>query len=153
GELWTVADLGSTNGLRVNGNDRRSSQVVPGDEIALGGITLIAESRRSMELHDLLQRWLGWSTTRRGEVDRALREVREMATLRTVLILRGAGPLVEVARRLHRVTLGDRPFVFFGPNVCGEQTLDRAANGTLCVNARRLPRDIQALIANLRAHD
>jgi hypothetical protein len=114
GEIWTMADLGSTNGLRVNGEERRSFQLTPGDEIELGGITLIAESERSMELHDLLRRWLGWSTSRLGEIDRALREIREMANLRAALILHGAGPLADVARRLHRVTLGDRPFVSLG---------------------------------------
>ena len=36
-------------------------------------ITLIAESGRSMELHDLLRRWLGWSMSRLGEIDRTLR--------------------------------------------------------------------------------
>jgi FHA domain-containing protein len=85
---WILQDLWSTNGLRVNGAGRCSFQIAPGDEIELGGITLIAESRRSMELHDLLRRWLGWSTSRLGEVDRALGDVRDMANLRAVLLLR-----------------------------------------------------------------
>src|SRR5262249_25354010 len=51
GEVWTLTDLGSTNGLRVNGERRRSIQLAPGDEVELGGLTLIAESCRSMELH------------------------------------------------------------------------------------------------------
>lgn len=37
-----------------------------------------------------------------------------MANLQTALILGGAGGLVGVARRLHRITLGDRPFVVLG---------------------------------------
>jgi hypothetical protein len=76
GDVWTMHDLGSTNGLRLNREERRSFQLAPGDEIELGGITLVAESPRSMALHDLLRRWLGWSTARLGEADRALREVR-----------------------------------------------------------------------------
>src|SRR5689334_8553262 len=48
GEIWTMLDLGSTNGIRVNREDRRTFQLAPGDEIELGGITLIAESSRSM---------------------------------------------------------------------------------------------------------
>jgi FHA domain len=125
GEIWTLADLGSTNGLRFNGEERRSLQLAPGDEIKLGGLTLIAESSRSMELHALLRRWLGWSASRLVEADRALSKVREMANLRAALILRGAGPLVGIARRLHRVVLGNRPFVSLGPNDRGEQALDR----------------------------
>jgi len=75
----------------VLGEVRRSFQLAPVDEIDLGWITLIAESHRSMELHDLLRRWLGWSTSRFGEVDRALGAVREMANLRTALIICGKG--------------------------------------------------------------
>jgi hypothetical protein len=138
GEIWTIQDLGSTNGIRVNREDRRTFQFAPGDEIELGGITLIAESSRSMELHMLLRRWLGWSAPRRG-ADRAFREVREMAQGRAALILHGAGSLVGVARRLHRLTLGDRPFVVLGPGESARQALDRTAGGMLCVEARHLP--------------
>jgi Inner membrane component of T3SS, cytoplasmic domain len=153
GERWMLQDLDSTNGIRVNGEGRLSFQLVPGDEIAVGGITLLAESHRSIELHALLQRWLGWSMCCLGNVDRALCAVREMANLRAALFLNGAGPLVGVARRLHRVTLGDRPFVSLGWSECGEQELDRARNGTLCLDARELPRDMHAVLANLGAPD
>jgi pSer/pThr/pTyr-binding forkhead associated (FHA) protein len=153
GETWTMQDLGSTNGLRQNREDRRVFQLAPGDEIELGGITLIAESRRSVELHELLRRLLGWSAARLGEVDRALRMVREMANLRAALILRGEGPLHGVARRLHGVTLGDRPFVVLGGKERGEAGLDRAVNGMICVDARALPRDIHQVIAGFRMPD
>lgn len=153
GDIWTVHDLGSTNGLRQNREERRSFQLAPGDEIELGGITLLAESRHSMALHDLLRRWLGWSTARLGEADRALREVREMANLRATLILRGEGALAGVARRLHRATLGDRPLVMLGPADSGLQGLDRAIGGMLCVDARGLPHDMRLMVANLRMPD
>jgi hypothetical protein len=150
GEVWRMADLGSTNGLLVNSKRRRSIQLTPGDEIELGGITLIAESRRSMELHELLRRWLGWSASRLVEADRALREVRAMANLRTALVLCGVGGLVGVARRLHRVTLGDRPFIPLGRN---ENALDRARNGTLYIDAREPRRGLRAALANLHPLD
>ncbi len=153
GEIWTMHDLGSTNGLRQNREERRSFQLAAGDEIELGGITLLAESCHSMALHDLLRRWLGWSTARLGEADRALREVREMANLRATLILRGEGSLAGVARRLHRATLGARPFVMLGPADSGLQGLDRAIGGILCVDARGLPRDMRLVIVNLRTPD
>ena len=44
-----------------------------------------------------------------------------------------AGGLVGVARRLHRLTLGDRPFIPLGRN---EHAFDRARNGTLYIDAR-----------------
>jgi hypothetical protein len=150
GEIWKMHDLGSTNGLLLNREERRSFQIAPGDEIELGGLMLIVESRRSIELHDLLRRWLGWSTARLGDVDRAFREVREMAHLRAALILRGDGSLTGVARRLHRVTLGERPFVAVGPKERGLEALDRAMNGTLYINASKLPRDLPNVITNLR---
>lgn len=131
---WQMVDLDSTNGLRINNKRRRSIQLTPGDEVELGGVTLIAESQRSIELHALLQRWLGWSTSRLVDVDRALREVRAMANLRTALVLRGAGDLVGIARRLHQVTLGDRPFVPFASIERHDQGLERARNGTLCID-------------------
>lgn len=153
GEIWTMHDLGSTNGLRLNREERRSFQLATGDEIELGGITLLAESHRSIELHDLLRRWLGWSASRLGEVDRALRDVREMSHLRAALILHGMDSLAGVVRRLHRVALGDRPFVALGPDDSGMQGLEHAMNGMLCVDARGLPRDIRPVIANLRTPD
>ena len=132
--VWQMVDLDSTNGLRINNTRRRTIQLTPGDEVKLGGVTLIAESPRSIELHALLQRWLGWSTSRLVEVDRALRGVRAMANLRTALILRGAGALVGIARRLHQVTLGARPFVPFASIERHGQGLESARNGTLYVD-------------------
>lgn len=152
-EVWTMHDLGSTNGIRLNCEARRSFQFAAGDDIELGGITLLAESDRSMELHELLRRWLGWSAACLDEVDRALLAVREMANLRAALILRGEGDLLGVARRLHRLALGDRPFVTLDSGEDGLQGLDRATNGMLCVDARKLPRDIRLVLANLRTPD
>jgi len=153
GELWALADAGSTNGLRVNHERRRSVELAPGDEVALGGITLIAESARSMELHELLRRWLGRSASHLGEVDRALRDVRAMANLQTALILRGAGGLLGVARRLHQITLGDRPFVALGRREDRKQCLDRALDGMLYVDPRGLGGGLGAVLADLRAFD
>ena len=148
---WTARDLGSTNGLRHDRADRRLFQIVPGDELELGGVTLIAESRRSAELHELLRRLLGWSADRAEEVDRALRAVREMANLRAVLILHGEGDLSGVARRLHQVTLGDRPCVVLGKRERGTSGLRRAGDGMLHVDAGALPQDAKDLVAGLRA--
>ena len=76
-----------------------------------------------------------------------------MANLRAALILRGVGELAGVARRLHRVTLGDRPFVSLDLNACGEQELDRATDGMLYLDARGLRRDVHAVFSTLCAPD
>ena len=149
GAVWWIADLDSTNGLRVNGKRRRAILLTPGDEIELGGITLIAESERSIKLHALLQKWLGWSAARLVEVDHALREVRAMASLRTALILHGAGDLVGIARRLHQITLGDRPFVPFA----SKADLDRAWGGTFYIDARESTSRARQTLANLNRAD
>jgi pSer/pThr/pTyr-binding forkhead associated (FHA) protein len=36
GDGWTVADLGSTNGVKVNGRRVGQARLSPGDEITLG---------------------------------------------------------------------------------------------------------------------
>jgi pSer/pThr/pTyr-binding forkhead associated (FHA) protein len=151
GEVWTLTDLGSTNGLRVNDERRRSIQLAPGDEVELGGLTLIAESCRSMELHELLRRWIGWSTSRLGEVDRVLRDVRAMANLHASMILRSADSIIRVVRRLHQITLGDRPFVTFGRSETGEQLLDRAIDGMLYIDTRERGGGLGTVLADLRA--
>jgi hypothetical protein len=40
GEVWSVADLGSTNGVKVNGRRVESAALTPGDELTLGVIKL-----------------------------------------------------------------------------------------------------------------
>ena len=36
---WTIADLGSTNGIKVNGRRVSSTRLGPGDEVTLGTTT------------------------------------------------------------------------------------------------------------------
>lgn len=43
GENWYVVDLGSTNGVVVNGRRVDSTRLTPGDEIAIGTTTLVFE--------------------------------------------------------------------------------------------------------------
>ena len=40
GERWSIADLGSTNGVKVNGRRVERAELDPGDEIVLGTLEL-----------------------------------------------------------------------------------------------------------------
>jgi hypothetical protein len=150
GIAWILRDLESTNGIRQDGELRLSIQLAPGVEIEIGDVALIAESQRLAALRALLARLIGWSNDRRRDVDRALRAVREMATLRAALVLYGAGDLTRIARTLHALALGEhRPFV-----VCKRDSLaalDAVGSGTLCVVAEGLPEDFPQAIAQIAA--
>jgi hypothetical protein len=146
GGAWTLRDLDSTNGVREDGERRQAFQLAPGVEIEIGGVMLVAESARLASLRGYLARVLGWAM--RADVDRALRAVREMATIRATLVLCGAGELVGIARRLHGIALGDdRAFVECGAE--GVAAFTRADRGTLCMLAGKLPDDFARLAPSL----
>ncbi|HEX3759813.1 MAG TPA: FHA domain-containing protein [Kofleriaceae bacterium] len=162
---WLLRDAGSKNGMRLDGARRAEIILEPGVEIGIGGLTLIAESRRSIALRGFLARMLGWRGDRTAVVDHALRAVRMAVTRRAPLVVCGEGDLVPIARSLHRRALGDeRPFVVCDPrrrrskatvrsaenHETGLQALAAAWAGSLCVRNRRLPRDFDEVIAVLR---
>ena len=162
---WSIRDLDSKNGTRIDGSRRAASTLEPGAEVGIGRITLIAESRALIALRSFLARLLGWSPDRIAAVDRALRAVRTAARRRGALIVCGEGDLVPIARSLHRRTLGDaRPFVVCDPRRRstaasvrtpeslpeGLPALEAAAGGTVCMRARRLPRDFPQVALALR---
>jgi hypothetical protein len=43
---WTIADLGSTNGIKVNGRRVSSARLNPGDQVTLGTTTLLFDVER-----------------------------------------------------------------------------------------------------------
>jgi hypothetical protein len=162
---WRLRDAGSMNGMRVDGARRAEIILEPGIEIGIGGLTLIAESRRWITLRGFLARLLGWRGDRTEVVDRALRSIRMSATRRTALVLCGDGDLVPTARSIHRHALGgDRPFIVCDPRrrrskatvrsaenyETGMEALEAAHGGSLCVRNRRLPRDFEQVVAALR---
>jgi len=165
GTRWLMRDLGSKNGVRLDGARRSEIVLEPGVEIGIGGITLIAESGRSVALRGFLARVLGWRSDRIEVIDHALRSIRMAAARRVALVLSGDGDLVPTARSLHRHALGpDRPFIVCDPRRRpGKATVRSAENyesgmdayaaatgGSLCVRSRRLPRDFDRVIAALR---
>jgi hypothetical protein len=151
---WGVRDLGSKNGILIDGAHRLDGVLEPGTELTVGGVILIAESDQLIALRDFLARLLGWTEARRPDVDRALRSVRMAATHRAPLVLSGQGELALIARSLHaRVRGRDKPFILCDPrrrasdggvrSVANRDEADvalRAAfGGSLCFLRRRLP--------------
>jgi hypothetical protein len=153
---WGVIDLGSKNGLQIDGARRSMGTLEPGTELALGGVVLIAESEQLIALRGFLERLLGWGEARIPDVDRALRFVRMAATHRTRLVLSGKGELTMIAQSLHTRVLGrNRPFILCDPrraesdgNVRSVANRDdvrvamrAAVGGSLCFLRRRMPPD------------
>jgi Inner membrane component of T3SS, cytoplasmic domain len=165
---WSLLDLGSKNGLRVDGTRQTTAMLDPGLEIGIGGITLIAESMRLIELRSFLARLIGWGPDRAETIDLAMRAVRMAQARRTPLVLRGEGDLVPIAQDLHRRELGaDRPFILCDPrrqsleaNVRSSTNFERglealaaARGGSLCVRSNRPPADFLKVISALRDPD
>ncbi|HLL20656.1 MAG TPA: FHA domain-containing protein [Kofleriaceae bacterium] len=154
GTDWVLSDLGSTNGIRRDGDALNTFAVAPASEIELGGVKLIAESMRSIQLRALLCRFLGWKSSRAIDVDRGLYALRELGNLRTTVTLRGEGTLVGIARRLHATILGaERPYIVHADNETGMQALARATDGILVVHCAQLPVDIEHVVLSLRLPD
>ena len=162
---WLLRDLGSKNGMRLDGARRREIVLEPCVEIGIGSLTLIAESSRSVALRSFLARIIGWRSDRIEAVDHALRSIRMAATHRLALVLCGDGDLVPLALSIHRHALGpDRPFVVCDPrrrdakatvrsaenHKTGLAAFEAAAGGSLCIRSQRLPLDWVAAGVALR---
>jgi len=150
---WRLADLGSKNGVFLDGARVPALSVAPGAEIRIGDVALIAESPKLIALRALLERFLGWADERRDLVDHALFSVRIAATHREPLLLCGEGNLVPIARLLHQRALEGRPFVVARPrsrHARGMDALAEAAGGTLCVWRREQPDDFDEVAAAMQ---
>lgn len=153
GAGWTISDLRSKNGVHLDGARVSSIALVPGDQIRIGGVTLIAESPRLCALRGLLARFIGWGDEHREEVDQALYSVRIAATHREPLLLCGPGNLVSIARLLHRHVRGDQPFVLCAPRATyarGLEALAAVGGGTLCVWRNKQPADFDEVVSAVR---
>lgn len=157
---WSLVDLSSKNGTYLDGMAVESCALVPGAELRLGLVTMIADSMRLIELRELIGRLLGWSDL--AAVDQALRSIRRAVQGRSVLYLSGADDLALVAYSLHRRVMGaERPFVMCDPRRRARGSTVRsvanrpkgldgyrvAKGGTLCLRAERLPQDFEVLLS------
>lgn len=166
---WNLLDVGSKNGLRVDGIKQYSARLEPGMEIGIGGVTLVAESPRYIELRSFLARLLGWGWGDETEeaVDRAMQSIRAAQRRRTPIALSGEGDLVPLARELHQHMFGaDSPFVICDRRrLSGKSTetvrsprniadpqeaLAAARGGTLCLRNERLPENLMTLLERVR---
>ncbi|NVB79767.1 MAG: FHA domain-containing protein [Kofleriaceae bacterium] len=165
GTRWLVRDDGSKNGVLVAGTRVREAVLVPGLEIEIGGVTLIVESTRFLQLRAYVARLVGYAEEKLAEVDRVLRAIRMAGTDRVPLVLQGEGNLVAIARDLHRHTLGaSRPFIVCDPRRAEASANARSAEnyptavtamqaaigGSLCVWSKRLPSDFSLVSVAMR---
>lgn len=161
---WRLADMGSKNGILVEGHQSTEVLLQPGLEVRLGGVTLMAESREMIELRNFLCRLLGWSEQAQETVNIALRTLRLVNTGESPLLLCGDGDLFEIARGLHARSPRRRsPFVFCDPKPASTATTPRhtvvestaaaalavADGGTVCFRSSKPPQDF-ALLASAR---
>jgi hypothetical protein len=166
--LWRIRDWRGVAGLRQDGVPCREAVLTAGSEIALGGMTLVAESLRSMSLRQFCCRLIGWDGARHGDIDRALRAIRAAGLRRAPLALRGEGDLVLVAQALHRYTPGgNAQFIVVDPKrgvqsatvrspasrANGIAAMREAAGGSLCIRAERPPIDFDAVLRAFREPD
>lgn len=163
---WAVFDLGSKNGVWLDGGRQRQPFVLePGAELGVGGVVLIAESARWIALRRFCARMLGWSRSRAGVVDGVLRSIRLSARQRNGLLLCGESDMVPLAYALHRHTHGpERPFVVCDPrrrdgaetvrsalnHDTGLVAIEAAQGGSLCVRGDRLPHDFADVLGRFR---
>ena len=153
GAFWQIEDLGSKNGIREDGASRAKFPLVPGVEVGIGSLTLIAENQMMIDLGEYLARVLGWEANR-SAVDGALRAIRAAAVKGTPLTIAGDDDQVAVARQIHlRTKLRAAPFVVCGPGPResdlqlrvtathddAKAAFELAAGGTVCVRADDLP--------------
>lgn len=147
--------------MRIDGVRHRSSELVPGSELGIGGVTLVAESIHTIALRGFVGRIIGWGEALMAAIDHSLRTVRMATAHRAPLVLRGEGDLVPVARSLHHRALGPlSPFVVCDPrrrqggaSVRGAENYETGAaathaatGGWLCIRSQRRPRDFAAVV-------
>ncbi|HEX4354270.1 MAG TPA: hypothetical protein VHZ95_15180, partial [Polyangiales bacterium] len=138
--------------------------IEPGSEIAIGRVTLIAESMRSIVLRTFLSRVIGWTDDRLHDIDFALRSIRITSARRAPLALYGNDDLVSIAYDIHRLAFGElKPFVLCDPErttkdrirrgvsvlKAAAEAIDAAAGGSICVWATRRPSEFPDLARRL----
>jgi hypothetical protein len=166
GNYWRIEDLGSRNGTRDDGKRNPRFRIVPGGNIGIGGITLVAENQTQIELRKYLKRVLGWDVATWPAIDVALCAIRTAAERRAPLVIAGDDDMVAIAYQIHRRTTSpSTPFIVCGPRRQSDASLrvtatladpltalDQAAGGTVCVRAEQPPNGLHHLMRMFREH-
>lgn len=108
---WNVVP--SRGALLIDGIKTKSARLIPGTQVTLGSVTLVAESLQYIKLQSFLRRLLGWGWGNRKElaVELALHALREAQRDQRPVVLQGEGSLPPIAEEIHRRTLPASPFV------------------------------------------
>lgn len=162
---WTLTDQGSKNGLSVDGIKRHALEIDPGMVVSLGSLRLVALSHRLMALRSFLLRLTGWSEASRRAADEAIQDLRFSQLRRDPIVLRGAGDLVSIARKLHSILRGDsKAFRLYDTNRIASDgnarsmanagslaaAISAAGDGTVCLRCTTLPKGFASAILSLR---
>lgn len=160
GKFWYLEDMNSKNGTHVDGERCTVVMLLPGQEIGIGEVTLVAESERLIQLRGYLARILGWSVAS-WELNLAIRAIRAAGNRRAPLVIAGVNDPTSVARQIHcRTTSPDAPFVVCDSKLRRTDTslgiqsfhsdvrtaVEMAEGGTVCVRAQNLPSDFNWLV-------
>jgi hypothetical protein len=172
GAAWYITDR-SKNGLSLDGKARPRGFLEPGMKVHLGPqFCLIAESAGSIAVRAALARMVGWRAEFAPAIDRALHILRLAPSGETFFTLSGSGDLFMYAAELHELTLGNqRPIVVCGQKrrgrpagecagsdtgeslrrvATGREAIGRARGGTICVDNRRPPHDLDEMFESLQ---
>jgi len=127
--------------------------LVPGKDVDLGGVKLVAYSARTEELRFGFQRYLGYSENAEREVDAALSAAMRRAHM--ALLAPAKAGAAALARYAHESGPGRTwPFVVVEERLPTERDrqralLEDAAFGTLVIRAEHLPRELAFLRSEL----
>jgi hypothetical protein len=163
GRHWCIIDR-SKNGLSLDGERVGRAILAPGMRIGLGpGVTLIADSARTIKIRAALARMRGWSFELAYERERALQNLRMAVAGKAVFTLCGEEELTAFAQELHQLAMGEQhPIVFcstagrqrFALGTIkrvskGREAIRLARGGTILLDNRRLPSDLVEMLGLL----
>jgi hypothetical protein len=154
GEKWVIKDLGSYNGVQIDGQVTTDERILPGHVIRLGNVHLIAISSRIRAMHRLWTRYVTCldDAGSLARVDQALWSTRRLVDPGGRLVLRGS-VTDQLVKRIHELTRGSsRPLVFAPSHdrVLGTAELvamlERAKSGTLVLREKYLGTEAKAVL-------
>jgi hypothetical protein len=164
GRYWFIVDR-SKNGLSLDGERVGRAMLVPGVKIGLGPrVTLIADSERTIAIRAALARMRGWRWELADEREIALQNLRGAIVGKALFILGGEEDLIVFAQELHQLAIGEQhPIVFCSPNgqprfalgavkrvSKGSEAIRSACGGTILLDNRRVPSDLDEMLELLR---